>query len=127
MVARGISQSKGAPRRPTNPLGQYYPVLRDVRGATGIFLTIKGKPPLVDVSSIPEHIGPQLQIAALGISGPILDLSGEIKALQETDPILQPLQHLAEGMDPHYHLCDKVLYRALPNGNRVVLPDPMEA
>ena len=53
-----------------NPLGHYYPVLRDVDGATGIFLTIKGKPPLVDVSSVPEHAGPQLKMAALGISGP---------------------------------------------------------
>ena len=93
-----------------NPLGWYCPVLRDVYGATGIFLTIKGKPPLVDISSIPEHAGPQVQMAALGISGPTLDLSGEIKALQETNPILQPLQHLAEVVDPHYHLCDGVLY-----------------
>ena len=42
------------------PLGQYYPVLRDVEGATGIFLTIKGKPPLVDAFSLPKHAGPQL-------------------------------------------------------------------
>ena len=53
--------------------------------------TIKGKPPLVGDSSVPKHAGPQLQMAALGISGPTLDLSGEIKALQETNPVLQPL------------------------------------
>ena len=70
------------------PLGQYYLVLRDIEGATGIFLTIKGKPPLVDISSVPEHAGPQLQMAALGISGPTLGLSGELKALQETDSII---------------------------------------
>ena len=110
-----------------NPLGQHCPVLRDVEGATGIFLTSKGKPPLVDISSVPEHAGPQLQMVALGISDPTLDLSGEIKVLQETNPILQPLQCLAQGVDPHYHLCDGVLYRALPNGNRVVLLAPMEA
>ena len=63
----------------------------------------------------------------LGISGPTLDLSGEIKALQENGPILQPLRYLAEGMDPHYHLYDGVLYQALPDGNRVVLPALMEA
>ena len=71
-----------------NPLGQYCPVLRDADGATRIFLTIKGKPPLVNISSIYEHASPQLQMAALGISGPILDLFGEIKALKETKPIL---------------------------------------
>ena len=65
-------------------------------------------------------------MAALGISKPTLDLSGEIKALQETNPILQPLWHLAEGMDPHYYLCDGVLYQELPDGNRVVLLAPME-
>ena len=81
----------------------------------------------MDDSSIPEHAGPQLQMAALGISGPTLDLSGEIKALQETDPVLQPLQCLAEGVDRHYHLCDGVLCQALPDRNRVVLPAPMEA
>ena len=79
------------------------------------------------ISSVPEHAGPQLQMVALGISGPTLDLSGEIEALQETNPVLQPLQHLAEGVDPHYHFCDGVLYQALPDGNRVVLPAPMEA
>ena len=100
--------------------------MRDVDGATGIFITIKGKPPLVHISSVPEHTDPQLQMAALGILCPTLDLSGEIKVLQETDPILQPLQHLAEGVDPHYCLCDGVLYRALPDKNRVVLPAPME-
>ena len=110
-----------------NPLGQYCPVLRDVEGSIGIFFTIKGKPPLVDVSSIHEHTGPQLQMAALGISGPTLDLSGEIKELQETNPVLQPLQRLAKGVDPHCHLCNGVLYRALPDGNRVVLLAPMEA
>ena len=73
------------------PLGQYYLVLRDIEGSTGIFLTIKGKPPLVDISSVPEHAGPQLQMMALGISGPSPDLSGEIKVLQETNPILWPL------------------------------------
>ena len=77
-----------------NNLGQYYPVLRDVEGATGIFLTIIGKPPLVNVSSVPEHAGPQLQMAALGFSGPTLDLSGKIKVLQETNPVLQPMQRL---------------------------------
>ena len=65
-------------------------------------------------------------MAALGISGPTLDLSGEIKVLQETNSVLQPLQCLAEGVDPHYYLCDGVLYRALPERNRVVLPAPME-
>ena len=65
-------------------------------------LPSKGKPPLVDVSSVPENACPHVQIAALSISGPTLDLSGEIKVLKEMDPILQPLQHLVEGLDPHY-------------------------
>ena len=69
-----------------NPLGQYYPVLRDIEGATGIFLTIKGKSPLVDVSSVPEHAGPQLQMATLGISGPTLDLSGRDKGAAGNQP-----------------------------------------
>ena len=94
----------------SNPLGQNYPVLREVEGATGIFLAIKGKPPLVGDSYIPEHAGPQLQMVALGISSLTLDLSGEIKALQGTNPILQLLRYLAKGVDPHYYLCVRMLY-----------------
>ena len=46
----------------------------------------------MDISSVPEHAGrPQLQIAALGISSLTLDLFGEIKTLQEIDPVLQSL------------------------------------
>ena len=100
--------------------------MRNVDGATGIFLTIKGTPPLVVISSIPESAGIQLQMASLGISGPSLDFSGEIKALQETDLILQPLQCLVEGLDPYSCLCDGALHWVLPDGNTVVLPDPIE-
>ena len=74
----------------------------------------------MDISLVIDHAGPQLQMAAPGVSGPSLDLSGEVKTLQETDPVLQLLQCLVEGVDPHYCLCDGVLYWALPNGNRVV-------
>ena len=66
-------------------------------------------------------------MAALNISGPTLDLSGEIKAPQEINPILQPLRYLVQGVNSHYHLCDGMLYWALPNGNRVALLAPMEA
>lgn len=62
----------------------------------------------------------------LGISAPALDLSAEIRPLQDADASLRPLRKLAEGSHPHYRLRDGLLYRILPEGDRVVVPSSLQ-
>ena len=67
-----------------SPFARYYPVLHTADGAAGIFLTVKGAPLGSGRVQNHSHAGTEdqgVQLAALGISAPQLDLAAEMKPL----------------------------------------------
>ena len=98
-----------------SPLGRYSPVIQTIDGATGLFLTVKGEPPLGRTTpKLPA--GSRASLAALGLSAPVMDLAAELRPLQMADKQLESFRHGAAGVDPHFCLKDGLLYRVTNAG-----------
>ena len=107
-----------------SPLGRYSPVIQTIDGATGLFLTVKGEPPLGRTTpKLPA--GSRASLAALGLSAPVMDLAAELRPLQMADKQLESFRRGAAGVDPHFRLKDGLLYRITDAGDRVVVPESL--
>ena len=99
-----------------SPLGRYSPVIQTIDGATGLFLTVKGEPPLGRTTpKLPA--GSRASLAALGLSAPVMDLAAELRPLQMKDKQLESFWCGAAGVDPHFRLKDGLLYRVTDAGD----------
>ena len=55
----------------------------------------------------------------------MMELAAELRPLQMADKQLESFQRGAAGVDPHFHLKDRLLYRVTDAGDRVVVPESL--